>query len=47
MPSGKRETERKGITPVNTGTSPNSDGRACSRQRPVTIIQYSDITPGS
>ncbi|KRZ47902.1 hypothetical protein T02_13392 [Trichinella nativa] len=28
MPSGKRETERKGNTPVNTGPSPNSDGRA-------------------
>ncbi|KRY44917.1 hypothetical protein T03_15158 [Trichinella britovi] len=27
MPSGKRETERKGNTPVNTGPSPNSDGR--------------------
>ncbi|KRX71783.1 hypothetical protein T06_6761 [Trichinella sp. T6] len=30
MPSGKRETERKGNTPVNTGPSPNSDGRANS-----------------
>ncbi|KRZ13077.1 hypothetical protein T11_15152 [Trichinella zimbabwensis] len=28
MPSGKRETERKGNAPVNTGPSPNSDGRA-------------------
>ncbi|KRZ88761.1 hypothetical protein T08_13870 [Trichinella sp. T8] len=28
MPSGKRETERKGNTPVNTGPLPNSDGRA-------------------
>ncbi|KRY12958.1 hypothetical protein T12_10102 [Trichinella patagoniensis] len=28
MPSGKRETEKKGNTPVNTGPSPNSDGRA-------------------
>ncbi|KRY32818.1 hypothetical protein T01_13597 [Trichinella spiralis] len=28
MPSGKRETERKGNAPVNTGLSPNSDGRA-------------------
>ncbi|KRX85543.1 hypothetical protein T06_8179 [Trichinella sp. T6] len=28
MPSRKRETERKGNTPVNTGPSPNSDGRA-------------------
>ncbi|XP_003370723.1 putative MSP domain protein [Trichinella spiralis] len=27
MPSGKRETERKGNAPVNTGPSPNSDGR--------------------
>ncbi|KRZ82570.1 hypothetical protein T08_3329 [Trichinella sp. T8] len=27
MPSGKRETERQGNTPVNTGPSPNSDGR--------------------
>ncbi|KRX24735.1 hypothetical protein T07_8086, partial [Trichinella nelsoni] len=26
MPSGKRETERKGNTLVNTGPSPNSDG---------------------
>ncbi|KRY56705.1 hypothetical protein T03_11376 [Trichinella britovi] len=24
----KRETEKKGNTPVNTGPSPNSDGRA-------------------
>ncbi|KRY23884.1 hypothetical protein T12_81 [Trichinella patagoniensis] len=28
MPSGKRDTEKKGNTPVNTGPSPNSDGRA-------------------
>ncbi|KRZ82909.1 hypothetical protein T08_11486 [Trichinella sp. T8] len=28
MPSGKRETEKKGNTPVNTGPSPNSDGLA-------------------
>ncbi|KRY27213.1 hypothetical protein T01_1699 [Trichinella spiralis] len=28
MPSGKREIERKGNAPVNTGPSPNSDGRA-------------------
>ncbi|KRZ61857.1 Transposon Ty3-G Gag-Pol polyprotein [Trichinella nativa] len=28
MPSGKREKEKKGNTPVNTGPSPNSDGRA-------------------
>ncbi|KRX37052.1 Transposon Ty3-G Gag-Pol polyprotein [Trichinella murrelli] len=28
MPSGKREAERKGNPPVNTGPSPNSDGRA-------------------
>ncbi|XP_003382152.1 conserved hypothetical protein [Trichinella spiralis] len=28
MPSGKREIERKGNAPVNTGSSPNSDGRA-------------------
>ncbi|KRX83645.1 RNA-directed DNA polymerase -like protein [Trichinella sp. T6] len=28
MPSGKREAERKGNPPVNTGSSPNSDGRA-------------------
>ncbi|KRX56806.1 hypothetical protein T09_13760 [Trichinella sp. T9] len=28
MPSGKREAEKKGNTPVNTGPSPNSDGRA-------------------
>ncbi|KRZ83137.1 hypothetical protein T08_6759 [Trichinella sp. T8] len=28
MPSGKREAERKGNTPVNIGPSPNSDGRA-------------------
>ncbi|XP_003377997.1 conserved hypothetical protein [Trichinella spiralis] len=28
MPSGKRETERKGNAPINTGPSPNSDGRA-------------------
>ncbi|KRY92914.1 hypothetical protein T4D_6453 [Trichinella pseudospiralis] len=27
MPSGKRETERKGNAPVNTDPSPNSDGR--------------------
>ncbi|KRY43744.1 hypothetical protein T03_6489 [Trichinella britovi] len=27
MPSGKCETERKGNAPVNTGPSPNSDGR--------------------
>ncbi|KRY06455.1 hypothetical protein T12_16223 [Trichinella patagoniensis] len=27
-PERKRETERKGNTPVNTGPSPNSDGRA-------------------
>ncbi|KRY81832.1 hypothetical protein T4D_5936 [Trichinella pseudospiralis] len=27
MPSGKRETERKGKAPANTGPSPNSDGR--------------------
>ncbi|KRX13222.1 hypothetical protein T07_9710 [Trichinella nelsoni] len=27
VPSGKRETERKGNAPVNTGPSPNSDGR--------------------
>ncbi|KAL1240667.1 Glutamate--tRNA ligase [Trichinella spiralis] len=27
MPSGKRETERKGNAPVNTGPSSNSDGR--------------------
>ncbi|KRZ98149.1 hypothetical protein T08_10208 [Trichinella sp. T8] len=27
MPSGNRETERKGNAPVNTGPSPNSDGR--------------------
>ncbi|KRX66300.1 hypothetical protein T03_12764 [Trichinella britovi] len=27
MPSGKRETERKGNAPVSTGPSPNSDGR--------------------
>ncbi|KRY49369.1 hypothetical protein T03_14364 [Trichinella britovi] len=26
MPSGKRQTERKGNAPVNTGPSPNSDG---------------------
>ncbi|KRY12738.1 hypothetical protein T12_16090 [Trichinella patagoniensis] len=26
MPSGKRETERKGNAPVNTGPSPNRDG---------------------
>ncbi|KRY47056.1 hypothetical protein T03_15918 [Trichinella britovi] len=26
MPSGKRETERKGNAPVNTSPSPNSDG---------------------
>ncbi|KRY64937.1 hypothetical protein T4A_7667 [Trichinella pseudospiralis] len=28
MPSGKRETERKGYAPTNIGSSPNSDGRA-------------------
>ncbi|KRX13007.1 hypothetical protein T07_5903 [Trichinella nelsoni] len=28
MPSGKRETEMKVNAPVNTGPSPNSDGRA-------------------
>ncbi|KRX23257.1 hypothetical protein T07_14064 [Trichinella nelsoni] len=28
MPSGKREAERKGNPLVNTGPSPNSDGRA-------------------
>ncbi|KAL1229386.1 LIM domain-binding protein [Trichinella spiralis] len=28
MPSGKRETVRKGNAPVNTSPSPNSDGRA-------------------
>ncbi|KRY26278.1 hypothetical protein T01_10346, partial [Trichinella spiralis] len=28
IPSGKRETERKENAPVNTGPSPNSDGRA-------------------
>ncbi|KRX18528.1 hypothetical protein T07_13221 [Trichinella nelsoni] len=27
MPSGKRETERKGNAPVNTGPSPDCDGR--------------------
>ncbi|KRY32379.1 hypothetical protein T01_7201 [Trichinella spiralis] len=27
MPSGKRETERKGNTLLNSGPSPNSDGR--------------------
>ncbi|KRY28505.1 hypothetical protein T01_13813 [Trichinella spiralis] len=27
MPSGKLETEREGNAPVNTGPSPNSDGR--------------------
>ncbi|KRY56763.1 hypothetical protein T03_784 [Trichinella britovi] len=27
IPSGKRETERKGNAPVNTSSSPNSDGR--------------------
>ncbi|KRZ49116.1 hypothetical protein T02_7454 [Trichinella nativa] len=26
MPSEKRQTERKGNAPVNTGPSPNSDG---------------------
>ncbi|KRY41707.1 hypothetical protein T01_7204 [Trichinella spiralis] len=31
MPSGKRETERKGNAPVNTGPSPNSDGHADNR----------------
>ncbi|KRX36867.1 hypothetical protein T05_5678 [Trichinella murrelli] len=28
MPSGNRETERKGNPPVNTGPSPNSDEHA-------------------
>ncbi|KRX51353.1 hypothetical protein T09_9596 [Trichinella sp. T9] len=27
LPERKRETEKKGNTPVNTGPSPNSDGR--------------------
>ncbi|KRZ04159.1 hypothetical protein T4B_15600 [Trichinella pseudospiralis] len=30
MPSLKREAERKGKAPANTGSSPNSDGRANS-----------------
>ncbi|KRX13149.1 hypothetical protein T07_10578 [Trichinella nelsoni] len=38
MPSGKRETERKGNAPVNTGLSPNSDGRANN------TVEEADVT---
>ncbi|KRY27663.1 hypothetical protein T01_15804 [Trichinella spiralis] len=42
MPSGKRETERKGNAPVNTGPSPNSDGRANN-----TVEEVNELVQGS
>ncbi|XP_003377221.1 ovarian cancer-associated protein 2 protein [Trichinella spiralis] len=43
MPTGKRETERKGNAPVNTGPSPNSDGRANNTAEEVNeLVQGSD-----
>ncbi|KRZ95756.1 hypothetical protein T08_619 [Trichinella sp. T8] len=42
MPSGKREAERKGNAPVNTGPLPNSDGRTDN-----TVKEADDYARGS
>ncbi|KRX27322.1 hypothetical protein T07_10712 [Trichinella nelsoni] len=51
MQSGKRETERKGNPPVNTGPSPNSDEHANNKVEEVNelvrgsgSLQYEQIT---
>ncbi|KRY35413.1 hypothetical protein T01_16167 [Trichinella spiralis] len=44
MPSGNRETERKGNPPVNTGPSPNSDEHANNTVEEIIDAEVNEIS---